>query len=344
MAAVEAREKAASMVADGSRAAAVPDQNAEIRDFMQGKTNRLVIPYGVPEARTDQTTIDTTIYGSYTITNPVWKNVEWHMNAQSGILKAPPTIIRTPGHEIMYIPKAYTDPVATAAAEGGAGTVRDPVMGRTTLGSQRYSDFFSVSDEMLRSSDLDWAGILGDFAGRALATKVASELASAAGTGTLPMGLMAHATATTTLGATAAAADTFTMDELLELKLSVLPGYRMSPNCAWMFSTTAYVILAQMKDDNGRYLFSPSINANEPDRLLGNACYEEASGDTVETTHHPVIYGDFSHYWVRFSGPGMVFDRDPSFAFTSFEQTFRYAVFMDADLGDTTAIHHLLMG
>ena len=344
MAAVEAREKAARIVADTAHVPDVPDFNAEVRDFMTGKTDRLIVPFGSgKEARTDQTTIDTTIYGSYTITNPVWQTVEWHMNAQSGILKAPPTIIRTPGHEIMYIPKALTDPVATAAAEGAAGTVRDPVMGRTTLGAQRYGDFFSVSDELLRSSDLDWAGVLGDFAGRALASKVAADLASAAGTGTLPMGLMAHATATTVLGATAASATTFTFNDLVSLKLSVLPGYRMSRSCAWMFSTTAYVILAQMTDDNGRYLWSPSTVADEPDRLLGNPCYEEASGDTVHTAGHPVIYGDFSHYWVRFSGPGMVFDRDPSVAFTSFEQTFRYAIWVDADLGDLEAIHHLLM-
>jgi len=344
MAAVEAREKAARIVGEAAAAAAIPDFNAEVRDFMTGKTQKLVVPYGVgKEARTDQTTIDTTIYGSYTVTNPVWQQVEWHMNAQSGILKAPPTIIRTPGYEIMYIPKALTDPATTAHAEGATSVVTDPVMGRTTLGAQRYDGFFSVSDELLASSDLNWAGILGDFAGRACATQVADALAIAAGTGTLPMGLMAHATSTTTLGATAASATTFTFDELIALKLSVLPGYRMSPNCAWMFSTTAYVILASMKDDEGRYLWSPSTVANEPDRLLGNACYEEASGDTVHTGGHPVIYGDFSHYWVRYSGPGMVFDRDPSVAFTSFEQTFRYAVWVDGDLGDVTAIHHLAM-
>jgi HK97 family phage major capsid protein len=345
MAAVEAREKAAR-IAHSTVPVTDPldDFNAEVRDFMSGKTQKLVVPYGGRrELRTDQTTIDTTIYGKYTITNPVWQQVEWHMNAQSGILKAPPTIIRTPGFEIMYIPKALTDPAATAAAEGAAGTVRDPVMGRTTLGAQRYGDFFSVSDEMLASSDLDWAGVLGDFAGRACASIVAQDLAIAAGTGTLPMGLMAHATSTTTLGTTAASATTFTFDELIALKMAVLPGYRMSPSCAWMFSTTAYVILASMKDDEGRYLWSPSTVGNEPDRLLGNPCYEEANGDTVHTAGHPVIYGDFSHYWVRYSGPGMVFERDPSVAFTSFEQTFRYAIWVDADLGDLEAIKHLLM-
>jgi HK97 family phage major capsid protein len=345
MAAVEAREKAARIVADTAHVPAVPDFNAEVRDFMTGKTQKLVVPYGpgTKEARTDQTTIDTTIYGSYTITNPVWQQVEWHMNAQSGILKAPPTIIRTPGFEIMYIPKALTDPGATAHAEGATSVVADPVMGRTTLGAQRYDGFFSVADEMLASSDLDFAGLLGDLAGRAIATGVAAGLAAGAGTGTLPQGVFGKTTTTTTLGTTAAAVGTFTFDELIAVKLAVLPGYRMSPSCAWLFSTTAYVILAKMKDDNGRYLWSPSTVSDEPDRLLGNPCFEEASGETVATGQHPIVYGDFSHYWVRYSGPGIVFDRDPSVAFTSFEQTFRYAVWVDGDLGQTDAIKHLLM-
>ena len=346
-AAIEARERAAKIIGD---IAPVSDLDpaekarAEARDFMTGKTDKLVVPYGVPEYRTDATTIDTTIYGSYTFANPVWKTVEWHMNAQSGILKAKPTIINTPDtFAIMYIPKALTDPATTAHGEGATAVVTDPVLGRTTLGAQRYDGFFSVSDEMLATSELNFAGILGDFAGRACASQVATALASGTGAGTVPMGLMAFATATTTLGVTAAASTTFTFDELIALKLSVLPAYRMSPSCAWQFSSTAYVILAKMKNDEGNYLWQPSNIADEPDRLLGNPCFEEAGGDTVASTHHPVIYGDFSHYWIRYSGPGMVFDRDSSTAFTSFEQTFRYAVWIDADLGDLTAIHHMVM-
>jgi len=329
-------------------APAVPADQAQVqrdaaRAFMKGETQTLTVPIGAPEYRTDMTTIDTTIYGKYTFANPVWQTVEMHMNAQSGLLKANPSIIRTPGFEIMYIPNLTTDAAASAHAEGAAATVSDPVLGRTTLGAQRYDGFFAVADEMLASSDINFASLLGDLAGRAIATSVAAGLAAGAGTGTLPQGVFGKTTTTTTLGVTAAAVGTFTFDELISLKLSVLPGYRMSPSCAWLFSTTAYVILAKMKDDEGRYLWSPSTVGNEPDRLLGNPCYEEASGETVATANHPIVYGDFSHYWVRYSGPGMVFDRDPSVAFTHFEQTFRYAIWVDGDLGQTDAIKHMIM-
>ena len=60
----------------------------------------------------------------------------------AGLLKTNPTQIRTPGFEIMYIPKLVTDAVATAHAEGATATVSDPVLGRTTLGAQRI---FSIS-------------------------------------------------------------------------------------------------------------------------------------------------------------------------------------------------------
>jgi HK97 family phage major capsid protein len=339
MAAIEARDAAAQKLQSITPVAPADKGDVELRDFMTGKTSKLVVPIG--EQRTDQTTIDTTVYGKYTVTNPVWGGVEMHMNAQSGVLKAKPSIIHTPGMEIMYIPKLTTDAAASATAEGTAATVSDPVLGRTTLGAQRYDGHFAVADELLASSDLNYAGLLGDLAGRAIATAVAAGIAAGAGTGTLPQGLFGKTTTTTTLGKTAASATTFTMDELIALKLSVDPGYRMSASCAWLFGTAAYVILASMKDDAGRYLWSPSTVASEPDRLMGNPCFEEASGETVATAQHPVVYGDFSHFWVRYSG-NMVFDRDPSFSFTSFEQTFRYAIWVDSDLGDTAAIKHLL--
>lgn len=341
-AAVEARTKARDMVGGVAPSPGQKMQD-EARAFMTGDTKKLVVPYALPEYRTDMTTIDTTIYGKYTFANPVWSSVEMHMNAQSGVLKTKPMQIRTPGFEIMYIPKLSTDAAATAHAEGVTAVVSDPVLGRTTLGAQRYDGFFSVADEMLASSDLNFAGLLGDLAGRAIATQVAVDLAAGAGTGTLPNGPFGKTTTTTVLGVTATAVDTFTFDELIALKLSLLPGYRSSPSCAWLFGSAAYVILAKMKDDEGRYLWSPSTVGDEPDRLLGNPCYEEASGEAVATGTHPVMYGDWSHFWVRWSGPGMVFDRDPSVAFTSFEQTFRYGIWVDADLGTLDAVHHMIM-
>jgi HK97 family phage major capsid protein len=341
-AAVEARMQTAAKVA-GMAPDPMQKFNDEARALLTGETSKLVVDYSGVESRTDMTTVDTTIYGKYTFANPVWRSVEMMLVAQSGLLKCNPRQIRTPGFEIMYIPKEVTAAVGTAHAEGATATVSDPVLGRTTLGAQRYDGFFSVSDEMLASSDLNFAGLLGELAGQALGTQVAAGLAAGAGTGTLPQGVFGKTTTTTVLGVTAAAVDTFTFDELISLKLSVLPGYRMSPSCAWLFSTTAYVILAKSKDDEGRYLWSPSTLADEPDRLLGNPCYEEASGEAVATGTHPVVYGDFSHYWVRWSGPGMVFDRDASVAFTSFEQTFRYGIWVDGDLGVLDAIHHMIM-
>ena len=295
----------------------------------------------VVETRTDIISTDaSSVYSSYLAPATTLARLHWHENAQSGVLKAGPTIIQTPDDNQLYWPKFLTDAAASTSpgTQGGAATVTNPVFSRATLDSYRIDGFFAVSNEMLRSSIMDFEAVLSEAAARAIASQVATYLAAGSGSDQ-PQGL-GGADTKTTAGKTATSQTEFTVDELIELKLSVLPDARMAGT--WLFGSAAYLALNLKKDGEGQYLLRPSANAGEPSELLGNPVYEEAGYPAATHGLIPVTFGDVSQFIVRNVGP-VVFEASEEFAFTSFETTFRFAKWTDSELLDTAAVKHLVM-
>jgi HK97 family phage major capsid protein len=310
----------------------------EIREFVTPLSPRKSLFVGMPEKRTAVTTAASGAYGSYVTPQTWWNAVDMHVNAQSGVLASKCTVIRTASGEQINVPVLATDAAALIGAEGSAASVANPVFGTYPLNAYRMDGFFTVSNEFLTDSAIDAEAFLADCAGRAIATLVSTYAAT--GTGSAEPAGLNYTTEITTAGKTAAAQTTFTFDELIDLYLAVLPGYRMVGE--WLAGSTAYAIIAKMKDDEGSYLLT-NPTANEPAMILGKALREDANFQATTAALCPVTFGDMSRFWVRWAR-GMEFTRDDSFAFTSFSATFRFAAYFDCDLIDRTgAVKHLLM-
>ena len=56
--------------------------------------------------------------------------------------------------------------------------------------------------------------------------------------------------------------------------------------------------IRKLKDANNQYLWQPSVQAGEPDRLLGYRLYTSPYVPIVESGSLPIAFGDFSHYWI----------------------------------------------
>jgi HK97 family phage major capsid protein len=56
--------------------------------------------------------------------------------------------------------------------------------------------------------------------------------------------------------------------------------------------------IRKLKDSNGQYLWQPSVQAGEPDKLLGYRLYTSPYVPVVESGSLPVAFGDFSNYWI----------------------------------------------
>ena len=67
-------------------------------------------------------------------------------------------------------------------------------------------------------------------------------------------------------------------------------------------------VVRKMKDENGQYLWQPSVRDGEPDTLLGRPIYASAFMPTIAASAVPIIFGDYSYYWIA-DRQGRVFKR-----------------------------------
>ncbi|MCK9629877.1 MAG: phage major capsid protein [Bacteroidales bacterium] len=347
-----ARDRAARLVAGLAPVQVSPFPVDDVRAYGQskkhGETLSFTIPivghvapglarqFAAPQAA-DWTTSDTTTYSSYTVPQRWASELYMFQIAQSGVLAAGPTILTTAnGNQINY-PKLTTDMSSAVGTEGSAATETNPVFGTTPLNSYRVDGWTPLADELFRDSGVDIEAVLRELALRSLAATAAPYYGNAdTGTGN---SYPAAITVGTTLGKTAAAVDSVTLDELKELMYSVLPAYRAVGRFVGNSDVTLEVALA--KDGDGRYMMQPSASAAEPDRVFGKPWYEDAYFDASGSANKCVVFGDVhAAYIVRQIG-GIQVDLSRDFAFTSFETTARWAMWHDAATIDTLAVKHL---
>jgi HK97 family phage major capsid protein len=86
---------------------------------------------------------------------------------------------------------------------------------------------------------------------------------------------------------------------IYEMKYSLKAPYRNDPTCRWLWSRTAVNQIMQFKDSQNRYLWEPSLQAGQPDRLLNIMV---AESEWVPATFTTGLYvgaiGAFRYYWI----------------------------------------------
>lgn len=54
----------------------------------------------------------------------------------------------------------------------------------------------------------------------------------------------------------------------------------------------------KMKDKNDQYIWQPSVQAGQPDRILNCPVYTSPFMPTLAAANKPVLFGDFNYYWI----------------------------------------------
>jgi HK97 family phage major capsid protein len=140
-----------------------------------------------------------------------------------------------------------------------------------------------------------------------------------------------------------AVAGAFTADNLIDLSYSVNSAYRRMPGTGWQMNGPTIGAVRKLKDSYGQYLFQPSLQAGQPDQLLGYAIYENPDLAAVGTANKSVLFGHLPSYYVRMAG-GIRFDRSDEYAFANDLVTFRASVRIDGDLPQASAIKYFIGG
>lgn len=191
------------------------------------------------------------------------------------------------------IPVADTHSVAQWTLENAAYTESNPTFGQKQIDAYKLTDLIRVSTELLQDSAFDLENyIAGEFA---RAFGIAEEQAFCVGTGTnQPTGIFTANGGT--VGVTAAATSAITADELISLVYALKSPYRR--NAKFLMNDATVAAIRKLKDLNGAYMWQPSVQAGQPDRLLGYEIYTSPYVPTLEAAALAIAFGDFQNYWI----------------------------------------------
>jgi len=190
------------------------------------------------------------------------------------------------------IPVLASTPVATWTAENAEFTESNPTFAQKTIDAFKLTVLSRISTELLQDSMFDLASELISQFIRAFG--VAEEEAFCVGTGSgQPTGIFTAqgADVGVTIGTTA-----IKTDDLIDLIYKLKSPYRR--NAVFLMKDITVSAVRKLKDNNGQYLWQPSVQAGEPDRLLGYPLHTSPYVPAVEDDSLPVAFGDFNNYWI----------------------------------------------
>ncbi|MEU2143616.1 phage major capsid protein [Streptomyces globisporus] len=315
------------------------ERDSELRRWARGEMRGFDIaaPEGV--AFRDLTK-GTATAGGNTVPTTFYGQLMAHLIEVSGIMSAGPTVLNTTSGETIEMPVTTAFSSAALTAEATALTESDPAFAKRSLGAYKYGVLLQISSELLSDTGVDLQGFLSMQAGRALGNSFGTHAVTGDGS-SKPTGVMTTATTGKT-GATSVAG-AFTADDLIDLYYSVISPYRNSSSCGWLMRDATLGAARKLKDQQGQYLWQPSIQVGAPDQLLGKPVHTDPNVAAVGLSAKSVAFGDFSQYFVRMAG-GVRFERSDDYAFNSDLVTYRAIIRADGLLIDQTGAVKVFAG
>ena len=192
------------------------------------------------------------------------------------------------------IPMVATKGTASWIDEEGAYLESDDSFGMISIGAYKLGTMIKVSEELLNDSVFK----LEDYIAKEFARRIGNKEEEAFFTGDgagKPIGVLAD-NGGAQIGVTAASASAVTADELMDLFYSLNAPYRRS--AVWTMNDATIKGIRKLKDNNGQYLWQPSLVAGTPDTLLGRPIKTSAYMPTMATAAKAVAFGDFKYYWI----------------------------------------------
>ena len=210
---------------------------------------------------------------------------------EANVIRSLAKVITT--HHDRKIPVALGHSAATWTAENAAFTESNPTFGQKQIDAFKLTDLIRVSVELLQDSEFDLEEYIAKEFSRAFG--IAEEEAFCVGTGTnQPTGIFTANGGT--VGVTAASGTAITVDEVISLVYALKSPYRR--NAKFLMNDATVSLLRKLKDNNGAYLWQPSVQAGQPDKLLGYELYTSPYVPTVAVGALAVAFGDFQNYWI----------------------------------------------
>ena len=206
--------------------------------------------------------------------------------ADANIMRQISTVLNTTSDRTISV----VDTVGEAAwlAESGTYLPVDTVFSQTSLGAFKASTLMLISEELLQDSVFNLTNFVSQIFGRRLGELEEAAMADSSGSGR-PTGATQGASAGTTL----ATLDTVTANDVINLHYSLKRQYRR--NASFLFNDSTIRDIRKLQSTGNEYLWQPSLQAGEPDRVLGSPVYSSYDMPAIDSGVGSKcgLYGDF---------------------------------------------------
>lgn len=202
---------------------------------------------------------------------------------EENIMRTLGTKITTSGEHKINI--AATKPAAAWIEEGGALSFGDATFDQIYLDAFKLHVAIKVTEELLYDSAFNLENYIITEFGKALANAEEDAFLNGDGKGK-PLGIFAKTGGGQSAGTLTAALKS---DDLIDLIYSLKRPYRK--NASFILNDATLVQVKKLKDNNGQYLWQPSYQAGEPDRILGYTVRTSAYAPT-----DAIAFGDYRYY------------------------------------------------
>ena len=216
---------------------------------------------------------------------------------ENNVVRSVANVIKTAAER--KIPVAASHVAAQWTAENGAYTESNPTFAQKAIDAYKETALAKVSIELLQDSMFSVEAYLANEFGRAFG--ILEEEAFCVGTGTgQPTGIFNaydnNAPVGGEINVITGTSGAVKGDDLISLIYALKAPYRK--NAKFLMKDSSVAEIRKLKDGNGVYMWQPSLQAGQPDKLLGYDLLTSAYAPEIAANALPVAFGDFHSYWI----------------------------------------------
>ena len=202
---------------------------------------------------------------------------------EENIMRGIATKITTSGEHKINI--TATKPAAAWIEEGEALSFGDATFEQKILDAHKLHVAIKITEELLYDNAFGLENYIITEFGKALANAEEDAFLNGDGVGK-PTGIFDKTKGGESIGTLTAALKS---DDILDLIYKLKRPYRK--NASFIMNDATLAQIRKLKDNNGQYLWQPSYQANEPDKILGYNIRTSAFAPT-----DAIAFGDYKYY------------------------------------------------
>lgn len=180
---------------------------------------------------------------------------------------------------------AATKPAAAWIEEGGALSFGDATFDQKILDAHKLHVAIKITEELLYDNAFGLENYIITEFGKALANAEEDAFLNGDGVGK-PTGIFDKTKGGESIGTLTAALKS---DDVLDLIYKLKRPYRK--NASFIMNDATLAQIRKLKDNNGQYLWQPSYQVGEPDKILGYNIRTSAFAPT-----DAIAFGDYKYY------------------------------------------------